>query len=878
MFDCPRVVALLLAKFGQGDSTNATRQEHKMNSSSLCQRLGHCVARLLDEFEWDNLSIVFTSNVVNYCDDIVADAEAALSDENSYNPVIVYKEQINKLDADPFRNALSEIRLRSRIVLVCLDSAKDRRDFLIRTSQMGMSTDEYVYVFMGMRGFAFGQSGTGKEVLPNGLTPIWEDVANKNADGMDDIAREAAKRVLVIDLSAEIDDPSLTELFKSRVVARVRSDPLYCDTPSCLNNTNLPVRLSNLILVYVLFPSLYLRLTGKVTINSNGTRLPLYMVYALDTSAKQQVYANVTFVDEATVVLMKLYTDEATSIWATRGGKRPLARPVCGYTGTECPLSFWQQYLIYIVIGASLLFTLLLALLCLAVATIRAKRQELKRLNAEWQIPHTCLIQAQKPDRKSRRSLQSGPSTLTGDSTFDPEISKFELYVLSKEPVLVTKHSPVLITSSERELFVKLRKLEHENVNKFIGASIDGGEHLVVWRMCARGSLQTIISKGVFTIDSFFIICIIRDIAEGLAYLHKSFVGAIGNLTSATCLVNDGWQVKISGFGTPFLIDRQLQKESLWVAPEHLAEDPVGESKPGDVYSFAIVCSEVITRKPVWNIVERKETAQDLLYRIKRGGHTVMRPELTLDGVDISSGLLNLVRDCWSQNPSDRPSTEFILTQMRDMKKCWKNANLMDHVFSMLEEYTTSLELEVDDRTKELVEEKKKADILLGRMLPKQVAERLKLGQTVEPEGFDSVTVFFSDVVKFTQLAAKCTPIQVVSLLNELYRSFDTIIDEHNVYKVESIGDGYLCVSGLPARNGFAHIKEIVDMSLAFMEYVRGFRIQFLPRDKVELRIGVNSGGCVAGVVGLSMPRYCLFGDTVNTASRMESNGKGHYY
>ncbi|VDP14898.1 unnamed protein product [Heligmosomoides polygyrus] len=211
---------------------------------------------------------------------------------------------------------------------------------------------------------------------------------------------------------------------------------------------------------------------------------------------------------------------------------------------------------------------------------------------------------------------------------------------------------------------------------------------------------------------------------------------------------------------------------------------------------------------------------------------------------------------------------------MRELVKKWKKTNLMDHVFSMLEEYTTTLELEVDERTKELAEEKKKADLLLGRMLPRQVAERLKLGQAIEPESFDSVTVFFSDVVKFTQLAAKCTPFQVVSLLNELYSNFDSIIEDHDVYKVESIGDGYLCVSGLPVRNGDAHIKQIVDMSLAFMAYVNKFRIRSLPRERVELRIGVNSGACVAGVVGLSMPRYCLFGDTVNTASRMESNGK----
>ncbi|VDM63896.1 unnamed protein product [Angiostrongylus costaricensis] len=166
----------------------------------------------------------------------------------------------------------------------------------------------------------------------------------------------------------------------------------------------------------------------------------------------------------------------------------------------------------------------------------------------------------------------------------------------------------------------------------------------------------------------------------------------------------------------------------------------------------------------------------------------------------------------------------------------------MDYVFNILEQYASTLEEEVADRTKELVEEKKKSDILLYRMLPRQVAEKLKLGQTVEPETFESVTVFFSDVVSFTKIAAKGTPLQVVNLLNELYTIFDGIINEHDVYKVETIGDGYLCVSGLPHRNGNEHIKEICGMSLDFTNSIKYFSIPHLPNDRIHLRIGVHTG------------------------------------
>ncbi|CAG5135486.1 unnamed protein product, partial [Candidula unifasciata] len=203
-------------------------------------------------------------------------------------------------------------------------------------------------------------------------------------------------------------------------------------------------------------------------------------------------------------------------------------------------------------------------------------------------------------------------------------------------------------------------------------------------------------------------------------------------------------------------------------------------------------------------------------------------------------------------------------------------SNIFDNMLAMMEKYANNLEALVAERTEQLRLEKRMTENLLLRMLPRSVAEKLKRGHRVEPEQFEQVSIYFSDIVGFTELSAGSTPMEVVDLLNDLYTCFDSIIEEFDVYKVETIGDAYMVVSGLPIRNGDRHAGEIASMSLLILEAIKQkhFKIRGRHDYKVKIRIGIHSGPCCAGVVGLKMPRYCLFGDTVNTANRMESTGE----
>ncbi|XP_013147559.1 PREDICTED: atrial natriuretic peptide receptor 2-like [Papilio polytes] len=228
----------------------------------------------------------------------------------------------------------------------------------------------------------------------------------------------------------------------------------------------------------------------------------------------------------------------------------------------------------------------------------------------------------------------------------------------------------------------------------------------------------------------------------------------------------------------------------------------------------------------------------------------------------------------WTLPEDDRPDFSALKENIQKINKDCETSTRLDVLLTQVEQYANNLEALVEERTSDYLEEKRKCEELLYQLLPKSVASQLILGQPVMAETYDQVTIYFSDIIGFTKLSAESTPLEVVDLLNDLYTSFDSIIENFDVYKVETIGDAYMVVSGLPMRNGSRHAAEIARMSLALLGAVRVKTVPHRPGERLLLRIGMHTGPCVAGVVGLKMPRYCLFGDTVNTASRMESHGE----
>ncbi|XP_039193906.1 retinal guanylyl cyclase 1 isoform X2 [Crotalus tigris] len=397
----------------------------------------------------------------------------------------------------------------------------------------------------------------------------------------------------------------------------------------------------------------------------------------------------------------------------------------------------------------------------------------------------------------------------------------------------------------------------------------------VFCKHCARGSLEDLLRNEDMKLDWMFKSSLLLDLIKGMKYLHHQEFPH-GRLKSRNCVVDGRFVLKVTDHGYNELLEAQKvtrdpmkPEDRFWTAPE-LLRNPALERKGtfrGDIYSISIIIQEVICRAAPYCMLEM--SPEEIIKKVKKPP-PFCRPSVSIDQAPVEC--IQLMKECWSEQPERRPNINQVFDQFKGINK-GRKTNIIDSMLRMLEQYSSNLEDLIRERTEELEVEKQKTDKLLTQMLPPSVAEALKTGAPVEPEYFEEVTLYFSDIVGFTTISAMSEPIEVVDLLNDLYTLFDAIIGSHDVYKVETIGDAYMVASGLPKRNGNRHAGEIANMSLDILSAVGTFRMRHMPDVPVRIRIGLHSGPCVAGVVGLTMPRYCLFGDTVNTASRMESTG-----
>ncbi len=167
--------------------------------------------------------------------------------------------------------------------------------------------------------------------------------------------------------------------------------------------------------------------------------------------------------------------------------------------------------------------------------------------------------------------------------------------------------------------------------------------------------------------------------------------------------------------------------------------------------------------------------------------------------------------------------------------------------------------------------ERDKSDNLLLNILPEEIAAVLKDEQRIVADQFEGVSILFADVVDFTPMSAGMTPNELVELLNEVFSYFDTLAEKYDLEKIKTIGDCYMVAAGVP-RPRTDHAQAITHMAVEMRDYIDANA--FCGR-KLAFRIGINSGPVVAGVIGRKKFTYDLWGDAVNTASRMESNGRG---
>ncbi|RWS14281.1 atrial natriuretic peptide receptor 1-like protein [Dinothrombium tinctorium] len=819
-------------------------------------KICHFFVQILRQFDWHHVSmIVDESDLYQVSFSKSLDSMFKLANENGYTI------RINQQSFDPTSNAswsfkkfLVDSRKNARIFII-LTKATILRDILLTAHDLGMNTNEYAFLTVEL----IKDKDAAKNVG-------WYKVGDRR----NKIAKKIYESLMVVSVKSPTTArfntfvTDVVQFAREKLNQNIHIDEInpivaaFYDTIQMfswsLNKTLMEEKnpMDGRAVSRQLWNNTFYE--GDILINANGDREADYTLSDLDPDIGIfRVVANY-------YGSRNLYeqVDDFEIHWPENGKGPPPDVPYCGFTGDAIHCLAIEQF--PPAISISIVIFTLIGFGGIVTFFINKKLKLEARLADDWwKINFSDIKIYEKGAKKSTTSISTvdsssrGPRSDASTIIYTPTINLSGVLVGDLHGLKVAvKQIDVKKLHINREIRIELKQVRetlHDNLVRFIGIAMDetNPNYYIITELATRGSLNDVLENEAMNIDQEFKYAMINDIVEGMLYLHKSPILYHGHLKSTNLVLDSRFTVKICDYGLRSIyrqIDRSNEvfnpRQLFWTAPEHLREkNPLISGSPkGDIYSFAIILQEIMTRSPPYESIERvgrkkKVIApEEILDKLRIGTVPPFRPEIASD--ECPFDLLDLMKVCWAENPNERPDFPWIKSRLRKVTKGVTSKNYLANLLKKMEDYSDALQKTVDEREKSVVDEKKKTEELLHQILPKFVAEELKHGRHIKPESFDSVTIYFSDVVGFSDLAAESNPDEVVELLNDLYSTIDGVIATYDAFKVETITDAYLVASGLPVRNGNNHANEIAKMALAIRNEGKGVMKTFWLEGEVK--------------------------------------------
>ncbi|GAV02882.1 hypothetical protein RvY_13389-2 [Ramazzottius varieornatus] len=418
----------------------------------------------------------------------------------------------------------------------------------------------------------------------------------------------------------------------------------------------------------------------------------------------------------------------------------------------------------------------------------------------------------------------------------------------------------------------------------------------VIAEHCSKGCLQDILEKIEFKMDWSFKFAFMKDIAEGLFHLHASPIVSHGYLTSYNCSIDGRFVVRISDCGLaklrnpterqPFAEVAENQSIDLgylqWRTPELLRTTmSANGTQRADIYSFSILMQQIILRSSPFcqaNVHDQRtrQETKELLSEVAKGIVPPTRPPVSRSAC--SPELYQLMEDCWSEAPLERPSAAKVRTTLKKISGR-SSDNVIDLLLLRMESYSKELESQVTEKAQLLQDEKRLVEGLMKQLMPRHIADSLSSGRLEKPHYHEHVSVCCAKLT--TDLTSAMDPqgaSTAIGALSRVVSAFDAILDiKQTCVRINGYPESLMLVAGLTSPSvvpaeGLLQILRLAEDLESTLRNLTGTE-----KCRFRLQAGVHTGPVMSGLLETQVPKYCVLGETVVSAFRLMDEAGGRW-